>query len=106
MGGQSAKPRRTAVDAAGAERLRLRIEQQQHWRQAASVLDGRQPPTDPDQEQLQTFDEGIRFYAPRVTQKGIVRMCKRLVDGTWENGMLDEGFTAEPASAGAMAHVA
>jgi hypothetical protein len=94
------------VDAAGAERLRLRIEEHQHWRQATAVLEGRQPPADPDHDQLETIGEGIRLYSPRVTRNGIVRMCKRLVNGTWENGMLDEDFDPEPASAGAMAHVA
>ena len=94
------------MDVKGAERLRLRIEEQQHWRQAAAVLDGRQPPTDPDHDQLETLGDGIRLYSGRMTRNGIVRICKRLVDGVWEHGMLDEGFAPESASAGAMAHVA
>jgi hypothetical protein len=78
------------VDAAGAERLRWRIEQQQHWRQAAAVLDGRQPSTDPDLEQLETVHDAIRLYNTRMTRQGEVRMCKRLVDGVWEHGSLVE----------------
>ena len=94
------------MDVAGAERLRWRIEQHQHWRQASAVLEGRQPATDPDLEQLETVHDGIRLYSCRITHNGIMRMCKRLVDGAWEYGTLDEGFAEEPVSAGAMAHVA
>jgi hypothetical protein len=94
------------VDAAGAECLRWNIEQQQHWRQAAAVLDGRQPPTDPDLAELETIDPGIRLYTSRVTRGGLVRICKRLVDGVWEHGMLAESFAGDPVEAGVMTRVA
>jgi hypothetical protein len=96
------------MDAAGAERLRWRIEQQQHWRQAPAVLDGRQPPTDPDLEELEKVDDGIRLYASRNTRDGVMRVCKRLVGGVWEHGTVDESAATEPASvgAGSMARVA
>jgi len=93
------------MDVAGAERLRWRIEQHAQWRQASAVLDGRQSPTDPDIAQLETVRDGVRLYSARITQNGIMRMCKRLVDGVWEYGTVDEGIADEPASAGAMAHV-
>ena len=71
------------MDAAGAAKLRWRIEQQQHWRQAQAVLDGRQPSVDPDMEALVSVGDGIRIYAERNTSEGPLRMCKRLVDGVW-----------------------
>lgn len=96
------------MDAAGAERLRWRIEQQEHWRQAASVHDGRQPRTDPDIEQLERIDDGIRIYDTRVMHGALVRSCKRLVDGLWINGTLTEAPVEAPAhvDAGHIAHVA
>ena len=94
------------MDVAGAERLRWRIEQHAHWREASAVLDGRQPATDPDIAQLEMVHDGIRLYSARITQNGVMRTCKRLVDGVWEYGTVDEGFADEPVSAGAMAHVA
>jgi hypothetical protein len=96
------------MDVAGAERLRWRIEQQQHWRQAPAVLDGRQPPTDPDLEQLEKVGDRIRLYASRTTRDGVMRVCKRLVDGLWEHGAVTESTGPEPAGigAGSMARVA
>ncbi|HUK44722.1 MAG TPA: hypothetical protein VLV28_05470 [Gaiellaceae bacterium] len=91
------------MDAAGAERLRWRIEQQEHWRQADAVLDGRQPSVDPDLYELESLEDGLRLYTPRMTRAGIMRLCKRLVDGVWEHGMLDE---QHDAGARSMAHVA
>jgi hypothetical protein len=78
------------MDPAGAKRLRWRIEQQQHWRQAEAVLDGRQPGVDPDGVELVRVGEGIRLYAPRLTHGTLVYVCKRLVDGVWELGTLEE----------------
>jgi hypothetical protein len=78
------------MDAAGAAGLHWRIQQQQHWRQAQAVLDGRQPTTDPDSEDLETVGDGIRIYSARFTAEGRLRICKRLVDGVWEHGTLED----------------
>jgi hypothetical protein len=82
------------VDAAGAAKLRWRIEQQQHWRQAPAVQDGRQPSVDPDMEELTMVGDGLRVYAERRTSEGVLRMCKRLVNSVWENGTLEPSFDA------------
>ena len=66
------------MDVSGAEALRLRIEQQQHWRQAAAVRDGRQPGVDPDSPTLRELRGGERVYQDEVG--GFV---KRLVGGFW-----------------------
>jgi hypothetical protein len=92
------------VDAAGAEKLRRRIEQQEHWRQAQAVLDGRQPRIDPDLNDLDEFDDNIRIYSTRSTSGGLIRLCKRLVDGTWQNGTIDAKY--EPSSGRSVAQVA
>jgi hypothetical protein len=78
------------VDAAGAEKLRLRIEEQQHWRLAAAVADGRQPPVDPDRDALEEVRDEIRLYKPRILHGVLVHYCKRLVDGVWEHGSLED----------------
>ena len=83
------------MDAAGAEKLRWRIEQQQHWRQAQSVLDGRQPSVDPDMEDLTSVGKDIRIYSERFTEEGRVRLCKRLVHGFWENGTIVESVDGD-----------
>ena len=77
------------MDAAGAQKLQWRIEQQQHWRQAQAVADGRQPTVDPDLESLESFGDDVRMYAPRVRGVNAVRVCKHLVDGVWENSTLE-----------------
>ena len=87
------------VDAAGAEKLRWRIEQQQHWRLAQSVLDGRQPSIDPDQNDLVEIGDGVRIYSTRVTRDGVVHLCKRLVDGVWEHGTILERLESQAAVA-------
>jgi hypothetical protein len=87
--GMAGRDERNAVDAAGAASLRWRIEQQQHWRQAQAVLDGRQPSVDPDMEQLVSVAEGIRIYSEPRTSEGHLRTCKRLVEGVWQHGQLD-----------------
>jgi hypothetical protein len=92
------------VDAAGAECLRKRIEQHQHWRQAQAVIDGRQPSIDPDLDQLETVDDGIRLYAERETRVGKVRPCKRLVDGFWQYGTIEQRHESDIVAA--IAHVA
>jgi hypothetical protein len=50
------------MDVLGAQLLRRTIEQQQHWRQAAAVVDGRQPIRDPDQAHLVEFAGPVRRY--------------------------------------------
>jgi hypothetical protein len=91
------------VDVAGARRLSWRIEQQRHWRQAAAVADGRQPATDPDTDTLESFEGSERVYAARLTNHGTVRLHKRLVDGVWENELVEE---SEPLADHPIAHVA
>ncbi len=95
------------MDVAGAESLRQRIEQQAHWEQAEAVRDGRQPATDPDSSDLDRFEDGVRHYAPRMMHGELVYMCKRIVNGVWELGLLAEPSTREPEPAvGRMAQVA
>jgi hypothetical protein len=89
---ETATTKGSSVDAAGAAKLRWRIEQQQHWRQAPAVLDGRQPSVDPDMDDLVSVGDAIRIYAERYTSDGHMRLCKRLVDGVWEHGPLDPAF--------------
>jgi hypothetical protein len=87
----SEAPRKDSrVDAAGAASLRWRIEQQEHWRQAQAVLDGLQPPVDPDMDDLLSLGEGIRVYSERFTGEGRMHLCKRLVAGLWELGTIAE----------------
>ncbi len=78
------------MDPTGAETLARTIEQHSHWRQAESVLDGRQPARDPDRESLITVGDGIRVYAQeRRTRDGsTLSLCKRLVNGIWEPGTI------------------
>jgi hypothetical protein len=86
------------LDAAGAEELRKRLEEQRHWRQAEAVRDGRQPATDPDQLELEEIGEGVRYYGreqQRTTLAGrpvliTLRMTKTLVDGSWERTLARE----------------
>jgi hypothetical protein len=92
------------VDAAGAQKLRWRIEQQQHWRQAQAVLDGRQPSIDPDLNDLTEFGDGVRLYSSRSTRDGMVRLCKRLVEGIWEHGTIEATF--DPRTSTTTANVA
>jgi hypothetical protein len=66
------------MDVSGAEALRLRIEQQRHWRQAAAVRNGDQPPVDPDSHALRELRGGERLYG--AEPGGFV---KRLVGGAW-----------------------
>lgn len=93
------------MDAAGAKRLRWRIEQQEHWQLADAVRDGRQPPVDPDGNDLVDVGHHIRLYRTRATSEGNVRICKRLVDGFWTHGMVPAAETGTSDTAEA-AHVA
>jgi hypothetical protein len=67
------------VDAEGARVLRHRIEQHQHWLEAAAVRDGRQPARDPDAADLVHYAGTVRRYEP----SGGTPYEKRLVNGLW-----------------------
>jgi hypothetical protein len=67
------------MDVRGAEHLRRAIEQQEHWRQAAAVCDGRQSQRDPDAAELVELKHSLRRYRSR---NGFV-FEKRLLDGSW-----------------------
>ena len=54
------------------------------------MLDGRQPAIDPDSDDLDCVGDGIRIYSERFTADGRLRICKRLVDGVWEHGTLED----------------
>jgi hypothetical protein len=81
------------MDSKGAQTLRARLEQQEHWRQADAVQRGDQPATDPDAWDLEGTTEGLRLYSTREEHRELVdgrpalviqRLTKRLVDGRWE----------------------
>jgi len=82
------------MDAAGAEELRKRLEEQAHWAQAEAVKDGRQPASDPDAPELEKIGDGIRYYGrdeQRTTVDGraaVVRIVKQLVDGEWQRAAI------------------
>ena len=78
------------MDAAGAARLQWRLEQQAHWRQAASVRDGTQPSVDPDGEQLERLEPELRIYTAYLRHGEVARACKRLVGGAWISGAYTE----------------
>ena len=50
------------MDAAGAELIRQRIEQHEHWQQAQAVRDGAQSPVDPDRDELLELGNQTRIY--------------------------------------------
>ena len=86
------------MDAAGAAELRKRLEEQEHWRQAPAVRDGRQTPTDRDAGELEETADGVRYYGRETGQKLVdgqpalvtSRMIKRLVGDFWETSFEDE----------------
>jgi|GEM_PF-5928017 hypothetical protein len=68
------------MDTEGARLLAHVIGQQENWRRAAAVRDGRQPPRDPDLWQLTDFDARRRRYR----SSGGATYEKRLgPDGFW-----------------------
>jgi hypothetical protein len=67
------------VDANGAAYLHRAIEQQQHWRQAVAVRDGRQPGRDPDVVHLVDCGDRIRTYRTGDGEEFV----KRLEDDAW-----------------------
>ena len=66
------------MHVSGSVALRSRLEQQQHWRLAAGVQDGRQPRTDPDAHALREFQGNERWYDDDEGS-----FVKRLLDGSW-----------------------
>jgi hypothetical protein len=58
---------------------RRAIAEREHWRQAAAVRDGDQPPRDPDAPNLVELRGAIRRY--RTNDGG--GFTKRLVNGRW-----------------------
>ena len=78
------------MDPAGAENLRVRLEQQAHWKTADSVRDGRQPSVDPDSGDLERIEDGIRLYTEQIIHGARVRHCKRLIEGVWVSGTITE----------------
>ena len=86
------------MDAAGAAELRKRLDEQEHWRQAPAVRDGRQTPTDRDAPELEEIGATVRYYGRERAQKLVdgrpalvtSRMTKRLVGDYWETSFEDE----------------
>lgn len=86
------------MDAAGARELTKRLAEQEQWREAPAVRDGRQPPTDRDAQQLEEVADAVRYYG-RETSQTLVdgqpalvtsRMIKRLVGDFWETSFEEE----------------
>lgn len=83
-----------------AEALCLRLSEQEHWEQAESVHDGRQPRCDPDHADLEELGDGIRTYRlhevdgtmddlpARISQ----RLVKRLEAGVWETEFVVDSY--------------
>jgi hypothetical protein len=86
------------VDPAGAESLRVRLEQQAHWQTADAVRDGRQPSVDPDRADLERIENGVRLYTEQIIHGVRVRHCKQLVEGVWVSGTITESsdHTSDP----------
>lgn len=86
------------MDIAGAEVLRQRLAQQEHWRQARAVRIGSQPSIDPDGHALESFRSGVRYY--RLQQREELhegrseivtrRLSKHLIEGVWESDVTIE----------------
>jgi hypothetical protein len=86
------------MDAAGAELIRQRIEQHEHWRQAQAVRDGAQSAVDPDRDELLELGDGTRVYGLQERHEIVdgehalatYRVLKRLVRGHWERELIIE----------------
>jgi hypothetical protein len=100
------------MDAIGARELRKRLEEQEQWRLADAVRDGRQSGTDPDACELEETADGVRYYG-REEERTIVdgrqaivtfRLVKKIAGGRWETSCeretvryLGEATPADPA---------
>jgi hypothetical protein len=86
------------MDAAGAKELRKRLHQQEQWRRARAVQDGRQAPVDWDGRHLEETADGIRYYGRECSHAVVdgrralvtLRMVKRLVGDFWETSLEQE----------------
>jgi hypothetical protein len=76
------------MNARGGQLLAFRIAEQEHWRMAEAVREGKQPPRDPDGAALVEIGERVRRYRSDAVQTqggvGSEDVEKRLVDGWWE----------------------
>jgi hypothetical protein len=78
--------------------LRKRIEEQEHWLQAAAVRAGRQAHADPDRDELEEIGTGVRLYGFEQLHEVVDghralvtwRVCKRLRQGFWERELVRE----------------
>jgi hypothetical protein len=79
------------MDVSGAEVLRQRLAQQEHWRAARAVRIGHQPSFDPDGHALESYHDDVRLYRreQRLEERNgrhelvTQRVRKRLVHGAW-----------------------
>ena len=86
------------MDAAGAELIRQRIEQHEHWRPAEAVVEGTQSPVDPDRDELEELGNGTRIYGLQQRHEIVegthalttYRLQKRIVSGHWERELIVE----------------
>jgi hypothetical protein len=86
------------VTVSGADVLRKRIEEQEHWRQAPAVRSGHQAHADPDRDELEELGSGVRLYGYEQIHEVVDghralvtwRVCKRLRQGFWERELVRE----------------
>ncbi len=79
------------MELSGAEALRWRLAQQEHWRSAQAVRTGQQPPFDPHGHALESFRGTLRVYRMEPAVEMVhgrpatvtTRMTKRLIDQAW-----------------------
>ena len=99
------------MDRSGAEVLRRRIEEQEHWERATAVRAGHQDRSDPDRDDLREMGSGIRLYGYEQLHevadghRALVtwRVCKRLRDGYWERDLIrerEDRSSRNPSNAG------
>ena len=86
------------MDALGAELIRQRIEQHEHWQLADAVRSGEQSSTDPDRDLLEEMLADRRLYGTQQRHEIVsgahalttYRVQKRLVNGQWERELVVE----------------
>ena len=86
------------MDPSGASELSRRIEEQEHWQQAAAVRAGQLPRVDPDRLELTGLGYGVRHYGTEQRHEVVdgrrslvtFRVCKRLRMGAWERELVRE----------------